>query len=188
MKKLVSMYLLGSLLAFVIPVQAQSPSPTDLWEEIEVDVVVKGVDIEKRELTIETPFGQQVALKVDKRIKRLDEVKVGDKISVEYYRYAAAEFRAPTPEEKKEPIQFIELAEKRPPGIPPGAGDFRLIRAVVTIEALNRITETATVRGPLGRYLTVGVADPRKLEQVRIGDTVLLTYSEALIVTLDPAE
>jgi len=186
--KLLTACLCGALLTIVTTVQAQSPSPTDFWDEVEVAVVVKGVDLKKRELTIETPFGEQVAVKVDKRIKRLDEVKVGDKISVEYYRYAAAEFRAPTPEEKEEPIQFLEVAEKRPPGIPAGAGDFRLIRAVVTIEALNRVTETATVKGPLGRYLTVGVADPKKLEQVRIGDTVVLTYSDALIVSLEPVE
>jgi len=187
-KKLLISYLLAAVPASAVPLYAQSPAPTDQWDEVELSVVMKGIDLEKREVTVETPLGEQATLEVDKRLQGLNEVTVGDKVSGEYYRYGAAEFRAPTPEERQQPIQYGDVGEKRPPGISPGARDFRLIRAAVTIEALNHITETATVKGPMGRHLTVGVADPRKLEQVHIGDTVVLSYADALIVTLNPAE
>lgn len=186
--RLLSLCAAAALLSFGFSATAQTIAPTEQWEEIQVTVTVKKVDLEKRDLTVETPFGDLATLKVDKRVRRLNEVKAGDEVVIEYYRYIAAEFREPTAEEQAEPLVILEQAVKRPSGLPPGAADAEMIRAVVTIEALNRISQTATLKGPLGRYLTVRVADPKKLEQVRLGDTILLTYSDSLLVSLNPAE
>ncbi len=59
---------------------------------------------------------------------------------------------------------------------------------VTTIEALNRRDDTVPVKGPLGRYLTVQVADPSRLTKVHIGETVVIVYTEALAISLDKVE
>jgi len=56
---------------------------------------------------------------------------------------------------------------------------------VCTIEGLDRPTETVTLKGPLGRYASVRVADPGNLPHLRIGDTVLVTYTEALAIAVE---
>src|SRR5262249_20235584 len=93
-----------------------------------------------------------------------------------------------TAAEKEKPLVVLDTAGKAPPGTSPAAGGLRRFRVVTTIEGLDRPTQTVTVKGPRGRYLTARVADPSRLTQVRIGDTVVLTYTEALAVSLEKAE
>jgi len=125
---------------------------------------------------------------VDQRVKRFNEIKVGDLIQADYYVSIAAEVRKPTPDEEKNPIVLLDAAGKAPPGTSPAAGGLRRFRVVATIEGLDRPTRTVTVKGPRGHYFTTRVADPSRLTQVRIGDQVVITYTEALAVSLEKAE
>jgi hypothetical protein len=61
---------------------------------------VKEVNLEKRELVLTGPLGDEVDVTVDKSVKRLDEIKPGDQVTVKYYVSVAAELREPTDEEK----------------------------------------------------------------------------------------
>jgi hypothetical protein len=44
------------------------------------------------------------------------------------------------------------------------------------------------VRGPLGRYVAVWVADVARLQKLRLGDTVLVTYTEAVAISVEKAK
>jgi len=149
---------------------------------------VEGIDYTNREVTLKGPLGNEVTFTVDQRVKRLDEVKVGDSVRADYYISVAAEIRKPTAEEEKNPIVLLDAAGKAPPGSSPAAGGLRRFKVVTTIEGLDRPTQTVTVKGPRGRYLTARVADPSRLTQVRIGDHIVITYTEALAVSLEKAE
>ena len=163
-------------------------APREEWVAATVTAAVKDVDLENRRITLEGPLGNIATFDVDKRVKRLNEIKAGDQLKVDYFTYLGAEFREPTAAEKENPLVIIDAGGKAPPGVEPGAAGVEFVRAVVTIEALNRITETATIRGPRGNYVTLKVADPKRLEKVRIGDTVVVTYAEALAVSIEKVE
>ena len=47
------------------------------------------------------PLGNSVTFIADQRVKRLNEIKVGDLIKADYYVSVAAELRQPTAEEEK---------------------------------------------------------------------------------------
>jgi hypothetical protein len=64
----------------------------------------------------------------------------------------------------------------------------RRFKVVTTIEGLDRPTQTVTVKGPRGNYLTARVADPSRLTQVRIGENIVITYTEALAISLEKAQ
>jgi hypothetical protein len=149
---------------------------------------VEGIDYTNREVTLKGPLGNTVTFTVDKRVKRLDEVKVGDFVRADYYVSIAADVRKPTPEEEKKPLVFLDANGKAPPGTSPAAGGLRRFKVVTTIEGLDRTTETITVKGPLGNYLTARVLDPSRLTKVRIGDTIVVTYTEALAISLEKTE
>jgi len=149
---------------------------------------VEAIDYTNREVTLKGPLGNTATFTVDKRVKRLNEVKVGDLVQADYYVSIAAEVRPPTPEEEKNPIQVLDAAGKAPPGSSPAAGGLRRFKVVTTIEGLDRPTETITVKGPRGNYLTARVADPERLTQVRIGEHVVVTYTEALAISLEKAK
>jgi hypothetical protein len=149
---------------------------------------VEAIDYTNREVTLKGPLGNQVTFTVDQRVKRFNEIKVGDLVQADYYVSLAAELRKPTPEEKKHPIVLLDVAGKAPPGTSPAAGGLRRFKVVTTIEGLDRPTQTVTVKGPRGNYLTARVADPSRLTQVRIGENIVITYTEALAISLEKAQ
>lgn len=155
---------------------------------VTITASVEAIDPATREVTLKGPLGNTVTFTVDKRVKRLDEVKVGDLVRADYFISFAAEVRKPTAEEEKHPLVVLDAAGKSPEGTEPAAGGLRRFKVVTTIEGLDRPTRTVTVKGPMGRYLTARVADPARLTQVRIGDNVVVTYTEALAISLEKAE
>ncbi|MBE9581971.1 MAG: hypothetical protein IMF18_10165, partial [Proteobacteria bacterium] len=71
----------------------------EIWQVVSVTAEVQKVDLEKRELTIKDQQGNVSSFTVDKQVERLNEVKAGDKIKVDYYVSLASEIREPTAEE-----------------------------------------------------------------------------------------
>jgi hypothetical protein len=147
---------------------------------------IEALNVETREVTLKGPAGNLYTFTVDPAVKRLAEFKVGDAVTLDYYASLAAELRAPTAEETAEPLVVIKDAAKAESGAP-AAGAYRIIRAVVSIEGLDRPTGTATVKGPQGNYFAVKVKDPAILPKLRIGDTVVAVYTEAFAVRLEKA-
>jgi hypothetical protein len=152
---------------------------------ITVSAKVEAIDLTNREITLKGPAGNIVTFTVDKRVKRLNEVKVGDYITADYYLSFAADLREPTAEEEQHPITMLEGAAKAPPGTAPAAGGLRRFKVVTTVEGLDRPTQTITVKGPRGNYVTARVADPANLTKMKIGDHIVVTYTEALAISLE---
>jgi hypothetical protein len=147
---------------------------------------IMDIDSTSREMTLLGSNGHMATFYVDKSVQRFNEAKVGDKVSLDYYIGVSAEIRTPTAEEKQNPLVVLDTAGKTGPATAPAAYDVRHIRAVVTIESLDRKAQTVTVKGPRGRYFTTRVADPSRLDRVRVGDNILMTFTEATAVSLKP--
>ena len=75
------------------------------------------------------------------------------------------------------PLVVLEGAGRAATSAAPAGGGVRRIKAVVTIEGLDRPTETITVRGSAGRYYMAHVADPEDLTKMHVGDTIGLSRS-----------
>lgn len=167
-----------------------SAKPMARQDEVLLSITasVEAINYKDREVTLKGPLGNEVTFTVDQRVKRLDEVKVGDLVRADYYVSIAAELRKPTAEEKEHPIMLLDAAGKAPPGTSPAAGGLRRFKVVTTIEGLDRPTETITVKGPMGHYLTARVSDPSNLTKMRIGENIVVTYTEALAISLEKAE
>ncbi len=155
---------------------------------VSATATVEAIDYDTREVTLKGPLGNKATFTVDKRVKRLNEVKVGDLVQADYYISVAAELRKPTAEEEKNPIVLLDAAGKAPPGSSPAAGGLRRFKVVTTIEGLDRPTRTITVKGPRGNYLTARVENPSRLTEMRIGENIVVTYTEALAISLQKAE
>jgi hypothetical protein len=180
--------LLAASLTGLRAADTATPAATPAREEtvlVTITASVEAINYTNREVTLKGPLGNTVTFTADPRIKRLNEVKVGDLVRADYYVSVAAELRKPTPEEEKNPLVLIDAAGKAPKGTSPAAGGLRRFKVVTTVEGLDRPTETVTVKGPRGNYLTVRVADPANLPLMRIGDTIVVTYTEALAISLE---
>ena len=186
------MILCGALLAATQFVSQAAENEPSMFRKdsvlVTVTASVEAIDLASREITLKGPLGNSVSFTVDQRVKRLDEVKVGDFVRADYYVSVAAELRKPTAQEKKTPLVLLDAAGKAPAGSSPAAGGVRRFKVVTTIEGLDRPTQTITVKGPRGNYLTARVADPSRLTQMRIGENIVVTYTEALAVSLEKVE
>ena len=182
-------------LTLALPLVAQEVKPAKqkmLTREehmlLSVTGTIQDIDYAKREVTLKGPMGKTETFSVDEKVKRLNEAKVGDAVTIDYYIGFAAELRKPTAEEEKSPLTILEAGGKAGTHSAPAAAGMRSLKAVCTIEGLDRPTQTVTVKGPAGRYWTAKVADPSRLEQARIGETVVITLTEAAAVSLKKAE
>jgi hypothetical protein len=150
-----------------------------------ITATVESVDLDKREVTLKGPLGNTVTVKADKSVKRLDEIKAGDTVRATYYQSVVAALREPTAEEKANPLVVEEGAARTPETEAPGAGVALRVKAVATIESIDRSAQTITVKGPRGKTVTAKVQNPENLEKMEVGKTIVIAYTEALALTLE---
>jgi hypothetical protein len=155
---------------------------------LSVTASVESIDYANREITLKGPLGNSVTLSVDPKVKRLKEIKAGDLVQADYYVSVAAELRKPTPEEEKHPLVVLDGGGKAAATEAPGAGALRAFKVVTTIEGLDRPQQTVTVKGPRGHFLTARVENPKRLMEMRLGDTIVITYTEALAISVEKVE
>jgi hypothetical protein len=173
--------------AFAADEKATAAKPLTREEAVLVTITasVEAINYTNREVTLKGPMGNSVTFTAGEQIKRLGEVKVGDTVRADYFVSFAAELRKPTPEEEKEPLVELNATAKAPPESAPAGVVMRQYRVVTTIEGLDRPTRTITVKGPRGNYLTARVADLSNLTKMRIGETIMVTLTEAVAVSLE---
>lgn len=160
------------------------PSREDITEEI-VAAEILEIDLETREVTLGYPGGYEEVLIAGDEVKRLDEFEVGDYVVVQHVTALGLELRAPTAEELAEPLLVVGGAAAADDTEAPAGALGTMIRAVCTVEVLDRLHGTGTVMGPNGNLLTIRAEDPENLTKVRIGDTVVVTYTEAVVMSLE---
>jgi hypothetical protein len=152
---------------------------------VTVEAKVEAVDLQEQTVTLRNPSGNLVTVKVIRNAKRLSEIKIGDTVKAEYWTYILSEFREPTPEEKKDPLVVYEVSDIAPDDKPPGAIEATIVRAVVTVEFINRADKLVTIKGPRGRYVTLPVKDESLLEDLKVGEIGVVTYAEALALSIE---
>jgi hypothetical protein len=170
------------------PCDAAAGKTIERHELVTLSATVAAVDVEKRMLSLEDEMGHVFTFRVDDSVKRLDEIEVGDEIVTDFYVSLAAEIREPTAEEKDSPLVIVEGAGRASADAPPAAGAGRVIKAVVTVEGLDRPARLLTVKGPRGNYLTIRVKDVANLKKLSLGDTIVVTYTEALAISVEKAK
>ena len=146
---------------------------------------VTAIDADTRDITLMGPEGNLITVTASEEIERFDEITVNDVISFEYWTYMMAEFREPTAAEIEEPIVVLAEGIKATEDMDPGAAVGAIVKAVVSIEALNRPFMLVTVQGPLGNFLTIPVEDEEMLKKLHIGQVLILTYAEAVVLSLE---
>ena len=168
--------------------QADRSKPYEIREHLSATVTVEKVDLETRHILVKEADGGLLDLYVDESVKRLNEIKPGDKITVEYLISLVSEIREPTAEEKANPMIVAEAAGKTGEEASPAAAGARILRAVVTVVGIDKEAGTVTVMWPTGIQTTVKVAYPERLELLNVNDTVVITYTEAAAISLEPAK
>ena len=151
---------------------------------IEAEVDSTAIDLKTRQITLRGPAGNTFTLQSQDKAIPLEDVKVGDSVVVTYIAAIESELRVPTAEELAAP--WVELDEEAvsEDATQPGIANMRVIRAVVTVEGMNRESGTVTIKDSFGMVHVIGDVEPQKMEGVKLGQTVVIVFAEAMALTL----
>lgn len=143
----------------------------------EITGTVTVVNTEKRMLTIQKPDGQFQVIHVPEEVKRLDEVKINDKLTVSYLEAVAVDLKKGAA--AGAPGAVVTKEVDREPGKKPAGSIVEQLTVSGTVEAVNKAKSTVTIRGPV-ETVTLTVQDPTLLKDVAVGDTVEATFIKAV--------
>jgi biopolymer transport protein ExbD len=140
---------------------------------------IQAIDLDKRIVTVKGGAkGEEIDIKVDEKVKNLSSLKVGDRVKLKYY--ASVAYRVAKPGEVTEPLEKIEVKRT--------AAQARQVTVTATLHDIDKNTNNIVLKGPGGNLVGVKVKDPTKLENVKVGDQLVITYTEALAVGIEKAK
>jgi hypothetical protein len=161
---------------------------TTVQDTMELTATVKDVDLPDRLVILQRPDGSVAVVAVDPSIRRLDEIRAGDKVHVKYSRAMAVKIL------KSKATQLsttITPSFQRSEGAFPGATASRQIRAVVRIDGIDLVNYSVTITDQSGESEIVYLSEPQlrnNLIKLKLGDIVEIVYTEATAISVSPAD
>jgi len=141
---------------------------------------VAAVDQSTRMVTLVDAAGDKTIFRADEAVRNLPQVKVGDEVVGTLVESLAVEVRKATPEERATPISVEEGVAAAAPGQKPAGVYVRQAKELFTVAAIDKSAGAGELRDAEGNLHFVKVRDPKVLDRVVVGDTVVVTYTEAL--------
>ncbi len=179
MKK-TTLAVLAALVALPLVVLAQKP--VTATDAVELTTKIEAIDHGARLVTLKDKDGESETIYCGPEVKRFDELKVGDTVSIRYYESVAYSIRKPG--------QPSALPAPTGPKITRGTGArpsgtiARQETATVTIKAIDPKVPSVTVLTEDGRTVSFKVEDKKNLKDVKVGDKVEITYTEAAMISV----
>jgi Cu/Ag efflux protein CusF len=147
-------------------------------------VKVVSVDTVTRVVVLESEDGDTETITVSREVKRLNAVRAGDVMIVEYVEAVALDVRktGAGPAKMTERDTLIRLPGEKPTGI---AG--KVVTATVQVVGIDPKEQEVTVKTGDSKASTrqIKVDDPDVLAGLKLGDRVDVTYVEALGISFD---
>ena len=166
-----------------LPLAAQAQKPVSQTDAVELTTKIEAIDHTSRMVTLKDKDGELETIHCGPEVKRFDELKVGDTVTFRYQESIAYSIRKPG----------------QPSGLPTTTGDPKVVRgqgakpsgtisqqqtATVTVKAIDPKVPSITVLTEDGHTASFKVEDPKNLKDVKVGDKVEVTYTEAFIISV----
>jgi Cu/Ag efflux protein CusF len=180
MKRLVVVIAVAAFLALMAR-HSMAQSKTIAGETTVVTATVEAIEASTRTLTLKKPDGTYVTAIAPPEMKRFPELKIGDRISARYYENMVIRLKRPG-----EKVVDASAQSTTPAGqIRPGGTAAKQRTMTATITAIDANTPSITFTGPNDWKYSSRVQDRSALAGVKVGDKVDITWTEALLVSVD---
>jgi hypothetical protein len=166
----------------VLPLVARAQKPVTQTDAVEVKAKIEAIDKTQRLVTLKDEEGDLDTIYCGPEVKRFDELKVGDTVTFRYYESVAYAIRKPG-QPSGLPAE-TGPAITRGQGPRPGGTLARQATAAVTVKAIDEKAPSITVLTEGGRTLSFRVEDKKNLKDVKAGDKVEVTYTEAMAISV----
>ncbi|HMD36693.1 MAG TPA: hypothetical protein VKH42_17085 [Vicinamibacterales bacterium] len=167
-------------LATALAGPALAQTKTITGEQQTVTVTVEAIEKASREVTVKKPDGTYSVFYVPPSIKRFDTLTIGDKVTAKYYENLVLQVKKP--DEKSVDRSATKTTPSRE-GAAATAAHQRTITATIT--AIDMKVPSITFSGPNGWTYSSKVEDKEALSKVKVGDRVDITWTDAMILSID---
>ena len=181
--------LLAALLLFSAPcwaaesaVAMDRPSMSTTQTVI-VTAQVEAINHETREVTLLGPEGKSVSFVASEDARNLKQVEVGDIVVAEYVQTMSIEVFANDGYEPN--AGNLVVAGRSEEGEMPALTAIDATVVTATLEEINLENNTFKLKGPTGVIQEYEAMDPENLTKVLIGDLVVITYTEAVALSVE---
>ena len=145
---------------------------------------VEAIEAGSRTITLKKPDGTFVSVVAGPEVKRFAEIKIGQKVTARYYENVVVRLKAPGESE----VVSAERAATPSEQVLPGGTKAKQLTITATITAIDMNTPSITFTGPNGWKYTSKVQDKAALAKVKTGDKVDITWTEAMLVSVEPGK
>ncbi|MFN7986663.1 MAG: hypothetical protein U0529_04265 [Thermoanaerobaculia bacterium] len=160
---------------------ATSPKGEAVISSVSVTATVTKIDQKTRQVTVKADDGQTYSFVADPAVQNLSQVKKGDLVTVVYTEALVYEVR----KGGKAGSDAAAGAVAAPLGAKPAGVVAGQATVTVKITAIDHKAPSITVATAEGDKQTFKLKDPSKLQGVKVGDTVDITYTEALALKVE---
>jgi predicted Rdx family selenoprotein len=172
----------------VVAQQAPAPKPAQpkvadaaaAGDVVTLTAKIDAVDTANRTVTVTGPLGRTVTLKVDERVKNFAQVKAGDEIVLKYAEAGSVALVKGGGGRSETTTTTGPVTA--PAGAKPGAAMAQQTKIVAKVERVDEKRQVVLLEGPKGGYAEVKVKDPAVFNNVKVGDNVEVTYTEAVVI------
>jgi hypothetical protein len=145
---------------------------------------VESIDVAQRVLTVKDSKGKFETIDVPAGTERFSQVKVGDIVSVRYFDNVTVRLKEPG-----EPAVNTFSGAATPVAGDKPAGTIAKQRTLTaTIQEIDPKVPSITFTAPNGWKYSRRVDDKKVLQKVKVGDRVDFTWTEAVMVDIQPAK
>jgi ferredoxin-NADP reductase len=146
-------------------------------------VTITGIDHTARLVMFKTAEGQEETVQAGPAVTRFNELKVGDTVTFKYSESLVFQLKKPgTPAAPG--TETLGLGGGG--GKTPGGALAQQLKTTVTVVSVDLVASTITVKTEDGRVVTRKVQEKKNLEGVKAGDQIEITYTQALLASVDP--
>jgi hypothetical protein len=153
-----------------------------------ISALVIGIDHDTRELTLKSELGDEYSYTASAEARNLDQVNVGDRVTVEYVHAIAIDvLDADSQLPEFENTNLLARSEK---GEKPAVEAVQTHQEVLTITDINIANGTFDLKDEDGDVKQFTAANPKNLHKAAVGDLVIIadTQTLALLVEEIPSE
>jgi len=158
---------------------------------IEATATVTAVDMERHLVTIQGPQGNSAVIQVTDQVKNLPQVKVGDLVDIQYYRSAIAEL-VKVDENTTLDTTVSGVKTTRPEGDKPGGAIGLQVKRRAEVMFVDPIQKFISFLSPDRGLRKISLENSPELQhylkELKKGDIVEVTYTEAMAISLEPAK
>jgi len=171
----------------MMPTSAPKPM-VPIEETVESSATVEKIDLDRRIVVLRNSSGELVAMHVDAAVQNLSQVKVGDRVVVRYREAIAAAISTTA---EGHPVTVDLAAERAGPGELPSAIASSTTNVPVTITAVDIKHNIVSFYREDGLVRALKAKEPQAQEfikQLKPGDTVVVSFTEAIAISVEPAK